>query len=109
MIVGRGANSILPAATTLRIRLVAVLEDRVQVIARWLGLADREAATWVEKTKRQRLGFVQRYFGKDLTDPLHYDLVLNMTRLSAEDRAEMMIQMLRPIEGRGFPAQRKQQ
>ena len=33
VIVGRGANFILPAATTLRVRLVASAEDRARVIA----------------------------------------------------------------------------
>jgi cytidylate kinase len=108
VIVGRGANYILPAATTLRIRLVASLEDRVKVIAGWLRLSEREAATWVENTERQRLAFVKRYFGKDSADPHQYDLVLNMSRLSVEEAADLIIQMLRRFEERGFPAGLKQ-
>jgi hypothetical protein len=107
VIVGRGANYILPAATTLRVRLVALPEDRVRVIARRLGLSDREAATWVETTERQRLVFVKRYFGKDSTDPHDYDLVLNMSRLAVEEAAEVIIQMLQRLEAQGSPAERK--
>jgi cytidylate kinase len=109
VIVGRGANYILPAASTLRVRLVASREDRVQVIARQLGLSEPEAAAWVEKTERHRSGFVKRYFGKDSTDPHQYDLVLNMSRLSVEDAAEVIIQMSRRVEGHGFFGERKQQ
>jgi cytidylate kinase len=108
VIVGRGASYILPPATTLRIRLVASLEDRIKVIAGRLGLLEREAATWIEKTERQRIGFVKRYFGRDATDPHDYDLVLNMSRVSVEEAAELVIQMLRRFEGRGVPTERKE-
>jgi cytidylate kinase len=108
VIVGRGANYILPAGTTLRVRLVVSLEDRVQVMVRRLGLSEREAATWVEMKERQRLGFMKRYFGKDVTDPHEYDVVLNMSRLSIEDAMEAIIQMLQRFEGGGFPAEVKQ-
>jgi cytidylate kinase len=109
VIVGRGANYILPAETTLRVRLVAALQDRVQVIARRLRLSEREAGTWVEKTERQRLEFVKRYFRKDSTDPHDYDLVLNMSRLSVDDAAELLIQMLQRFEGRAAVLERKPQ
>jgi cytidylate kinase len=108
VIVGRGANYILPPATTLRVRLIASLEDRVKVIAGRFGLLNREAAAWVKKTERERIGFVKRYFGKDSTDPHHYDLVLNMSRVSAEEAAELIIQMLRHFEGRVVATERKQ-
>jgi hypothetical protein len=106
VIVGRGANYILPAATTLRVRLVASPEDRVRVIARRRKLSQREATTWVETTERQRAAFVKRYFGQDSTDPHHYDLVLNMSRLSVEEAAEVIIQMLRRFQERALPTER---
>jgi cytidylate kinase len=108
VIVGRGANYLLPPASTLRIRLVASFEDRIKVIARRFSLSEQEAATWVEKTERQRSEFVKRYFGKDSTDAHHYDLVLNMSRVSVEQAAELVIQMLRRFEGRGGPTERKE-
>jgi cytidylate kinase len=100
VIVGRAANVILPAETTLRIRLVARLEDRVQVIARRRGLSAREAAAWVEATEREREAFVKRHFGQDPTDPHHYDLVLNMSRLSLDEGADAIVGVLRQFEAR---------
>jgi hypothetical protein len=101
VIVGRGANFVLPAETTLRVRLVADREDRVRVMTQRLGLSAREAAAWVDATERQRAAFGKRYFGKDTTDPHLYDLVLNTSRLSVEAAADAVIQALRHLEGRG--------
>jgi Cytidylate kinase-like family len=109
VIVGRGANYILPGASTLRVRLVASREDRVRVMTDQLGLSEHDAATWVERTERQRVEFVKHYFGKDVADPHAYDLVLNMSRVSTEDGAEIIIQLLRQFEGRSVLASVKQQ
>jgi hypothetical protein len=106
VLVGRGANFILPAATTLRVRLVASAEDRARVIAERLHLRAKEAAAWVERTERQRGEFIRRAFRQDVADPHHYDLVLNMSRLSVEEAADAVLQMLRRFEGRGAPAGR---
>jgi hypothetical protein len=103
-IVGRGANFILPAETTLRVRLVASAEDRARVIARRLALTPREAAAWVERAERQRGEFVRRAFRQDVADPRHYDLVLNMSRLSVEEAADVIIRVLHGFEGRSGSA-----
>jgi cytidylate kinase len=104
VIVGRGANFILPAATTLRVRLVASPEDRARVVALRFNLPPREAAAWAERTERERAEFVRRSFGKDPADPHHYDLVLNTSRVSAADAADAVVGMLRRLEGSGPPA-----
>jgi hypothetical protein len=43
IIVGRGSAQILPAATTLRVRLIAPLKDRAQVIGQRLGISFEKA------------------------------------------------------------------
>src|SRR5262245_30976817 len=104
VIVGRGANCILPAETTLRVRLVARAEDRARVVARRLGLSSSQAAAWVEKTERERFAFVQDHFKEDPTDPHYYDLVLNMSRLTVDGAAELILETLRRLERHGIPA-----
>jgi len=107
VIVGRGANFLLPAETTLRVRLVARPEDRAQVMATRLGLTPAEAADWVAKTERERTEFVKNAFKFDVTDTHHYDLVLNMSRLSLEEAAEALIHLWQRFEGRRSPTERK--
>ena len=100
VIVGRGANFILPAETTLRVRLVASAEDRARVIAQRLSLTPREVAAWMEKAERERGEFVRRAFRQDVAEPRHYDLVLNMSRLSVDEAADVIIRVLQGFEGR---------
>ena len=106
VIVGRGANFILPSETTLRVSMVSPTEDRARVAARRLGLSAQEAADYVETAERQRLAFLEAHFEKDPTDPHHYDLVLNMSRLSVDDAADLIIETLRRLEKRGESAKR---
>ena len=104
VIVGRGANFILPAQTTLRVRLVASAADRARVMAQRLGLTPREAVAWAEKTERQRAEFVRRAFRQDVADPHHYDLVLSMSRLPVDEAADAIIGVLRRFEARSGSA-----
>jgi cytidylate kinase len=108
VIVGRGANFILPPETTLRVRLIAELKDRIKVIGRLRGISDAEAARWIEKTENDRVRFVQATFGKDLANPLHYDLVLNTSRLSAAECADTVINTLHGMMKRNEAAAREE-
>jgi cytidylate kinase len=90
VIVGRGAAQVLPAASTLRVRLVAPVEERVARVARERGLSPAEAARHAAEAERDHVGFIRSHYLKDPTDPVHYDLVLNTGRLSAEDCAEVI-------------------
>src|SRR5262245_48220368 len=77
VIVGRGAPHLLPAATTLRIRLVAPLQDRVAYLARLHQRSADETSKYIQTTERERVRFVREHFHFDPTDPVCYDLVLN--------------------------------
>jgi hypothetical protein len=43
VLIGRGAGHLLPRATTLHVRVVAPLHDRVAYVAQWLRLTTEEA------------------------------------------------------------------
>jgi cytidylate kinase len=94
VIVGRGAAQVLPAASTLRVRQVAPLEDRVAWMSREQGLPPDEAARRVAEVDRDRVGFIRTYFRKDPTDPAGYDLLLNSSRLSVAGCAELIVAAL---------------
>src|SRR6516225_3924809 len=94
VIVGRGATKVLPAATTLRVRIVAHREPRIDAVQREHGISRDEAARRVEATDRERDEFVREYFGMDATDPENYDLVLNAARFPIEQSAELIIEAL---------------
>jgi cytidylate kinase len=100
VIVGRGAAHILPKETTLRVRLVGSLDDRIAAIGRRLTLTKEQAARWVADTDRQRQTFVKDHFLKDPGDPRNYDLVLNTSTWSVNDCADLILHGLRDLENR---------
>jgi cytidylate kinase len=100
VIVGRGAAHLLPAATTLRVRLVASREDRVAAAGRELGLSPPEAARYVDTRDRERRQFIKGHFRKDPTEPENYDLVLNSSRFSAAECAGLVVEALRCLQAR---------
>lgn len=59
VIVGRGGAQILPAATTLRVRVVAPIAERVKVVQQRLGVSVEEAARQVAKIDMERTRFVK--------------------------------------------------
>jgi cytidylate kinase len=100
VIVGRGAAQILPASTTLRVRLVAPWEDRVQTVRQRERITSEEAGRRVAAMDRDRAHFVQEHFRKDLTNPHGYDLVLNTARFSVEGCADLILEAVGRFEAR---------
>jgi cytidylate kinase len=100
IIVGRGAAQLLSPETTLRVRLVADRDDRIGVMSQRLGVPRPEAARYVEKKDRERDLFVKHHLHKDAADPRLYDLVLNSTRFSVGECADIILEALRRLQGR---------
>jgi cytidylate kinase len=98
VIVGRGAAQVLPAETTLRVRLVAPVEWRIVAMSQKLGISRQEAARQVEMTDRERVRFVKDHFQKEATDPSQYDLVVNSSRYSVGECAELIVEGLRRLQ-----------
>jgi cytidylate kinase len=98
LIVGRGAVQVLPPETTLRVRLIGQLKDRIAAFAARFGLSAQEAARKVEETDRERVGFIKRHFQKDPTDLVQYDLILNTSRWSVPECTDLVVQAVRHLE-----------
>jgi cytidylate kinase len=98
VIVGRGAGHVLPAATTVHIRVVAPRAVRVAHIAKSKGLSPAEAERWVDQTDHDRTRFVKSNFNVDPNDPLEYDLILNSGRYTTEECADLIVQAMRVRE-----------
>jgi cytidylate kinase len=91
VLIGRGAGCILPAASTLHVRIVAPLEDRIAYMKQWLRLADEEAAEQVRVRDSRRAEFIETHFHRQPADVYQYDLVLNSTLLGEEACAELIV------------------
>lgn len=87
VIVGRGANFVLPPENRFRVRIIAPLERRISCVAESFGVSQQEAKHRVLRTESDRRAFVRKYFHSDIADPANYDMVLNTGTLSVESAA----------------------
>jgi cytidylate kinase len=98
VIVGRGANFILPPKERMAIRVIAPLDLRVHRVSENFGVPDSVARKRVLNRESKRRIFVRKAFNADISDPLHYELVLNMANLSIEAAVDCAMS---GIPGRG--------
>jgi len=98
VIVGRGAPVILPAATTMRVRLVGRREDRIAAVAQRHHLDLTAAARKMDEIDRERHEFVREHFHRDIAEPEMYDLVLNTSRWSVAECAEAIATLAQQME-----------
>ena len=91
VIVGRGANFILPPESRFSIRVVAPLECRVRNVAELFDTDIEEAKRRVMRRQARRMAFIRQAFHQDIADPLNYDLVLNTERLNTATAADSAV------------------
>jgi hypothetical protein len=101
VIIGRGAHFILDPRRTLRVRAYAPLEVRVARIAEREELSLVEARAKTLRVDSERIAFYRQHFNVDVSDPLHYDLLLNTSTLSVEVCVELVIRAFKDRFGRG--------
>jgi cytidylate kinase len=100
VIVGRGSTYVLDPETTLRVRIVASREDRIAFMVKEHGMTPAAAATFVDTKDRERVRFIKDHFHKDVADPMNYDLVMNRTRFTLDETAELVIEALQRMQAR---------
>ena len=92
VLIGRGAGTLLPAASTLHVRVVAPLADRIGYQAQRSRLTAEEAVEQVRVRDKQRAEFLATHFHRQATDIYQYDLVLNSSLLGEDVCAELIAQ-----------------
>lgn len=90
VILGRGASFILPPAECVRVLVLAPFEVRIQNIIREFGASAEEAKRRVMRTESDRKAFIRKYFHAEMTDPTHFDLVLNTEFISIDGALEII-------------------
>jgi cytidylate kinase len=88
IIVGRGANFILPQAGTFRVRILAPLEYRIRHVMEDRNCDKTQAEQYVVKKENDHRSFIRKYFNADVTDPKHYDILINTGSVTIEGGAE---------------------
>ena len=91
VIVGRGANFILPAHEIFSVRVIAPLEIRIRNVALNYKVAAEEAKRRVIRRESRRKAFIRHSFNADISDPIHYDMVINTGKTSMAAAEEAVI------------------
>ncbi len=91
ILVGRGATVITAKMDhVLHVRLVAPVERRIERIQQAKGLDRKAALKFIQKTEQGRKLYLRKYYGKDVTDPLLYHLVINTDAMGFDQAAALI-------------------
>ncbi len=92
VILGRGAGCILPPRSTLHVRIIAPLVDRIVYMSQVERLTPDQAAEQVCQRDGQRTLFVSTHFHRKPADIYQYDLVVNSSMLGEDLSARLIAQ-----------------
>jgi hypothetical protein len=95
VLIGRGAGFILPRASTLHVRMMAPLKERIGYMSQWLRLPVQEAAEKVRTRDAGRAEFISTHFHRQPGDIHQYDMLLNTSLLGEETCAGLIAQATR--------------
>ncbi len=98
VIVGRGANFVLPPEKRFSVRIVAPQPWRIQNVSKEFDITPEEAKRRVMQTESDRRAFIRKYFNADITDPTNYDLVINTATLNVDDTVNVISSALGLVE-----------
>ena len=91
VIVGRGANFIIPPDQRFSVRVVAPLEIRIQNVIRAYKVSAENARKRVIARESRRSAFVRKSYNADISDPENYDLTINTARMPIETAVEVVV------------------
>jgi cytidylate kinase len=95
IMVGRGANFILPPGKRFRVRIIAPRPLRIKNVAETFSVSPEMAKKRIIQTESDRKSFVRKYFHTDIADPLNYDMILNTETFDLDSAAESICSALK--------------
>ena len=94
ILVGRGANYMLPREEILSVRVIAPLRVRAVRLGERMGVSVRTARRAARDLDRRRAYFERTMYRADSNDPHNYDLVLDSNSLGLPISAEIIIKTI---------------
>jgi cytidylate kinase len=77
IVVGRGAQFIVNPRRALRVRVVASVKNRARGLMERNSVSESAALSEIERVDADRRDFIRQNYHQDVSDPVHYDLVVN--------------------------------
>jgi len=94
VIVGRGANFLLPRNSTLAVRVIAPSRARARRLADRMGVSPRTARRATRELDRRHRKFIRTMYRRDPTDPRHYDMVIDSESLGLGLAEEVIVRLV---------------
>jgi cytidylate kinase len=91
IVVGRGANFLLPRGETLSVRVTAPLKARAQRLSERMQVSVRTARRAARDLDRRRIQFDRTMHRADATDPHNFDIVLDSDSLGLDLAAQLIV------------------
>ena len=91
VIVGRGANFILPPKDRFSVRVIAPREIRIRNVSFKNAVSLAEAKKRIKNREHRRKTFIHETFHEDIADIMHYDLIINTASMDVETAVESII------------------
>lgn len=95
VILGRGANFIVPPQLVLRVLVTAPQKVRIKRAIKHEKISPKVAKTRIQKIHAERRAFVSQYFHKRYANPNYYDLILNTKYFTLEQSASLITHSFR--------------
>ena len=90
VVVGRGANYILPHA--LKVRMICEMQQRINWIMEYEKMTKAQAIKRIEESDQKRYDFEKALYQHDIRKAHHYDLVIRTgPRLGIEAAADLIV------------------
>lgn len=91
VIVGRSGQAFLAGRRdVLHVRIVAPLQQRIIYVSRREGLDEAAAESRISSKDRDRARYLQARFGRNVDDPLLYDLIINTAVLDLDSAVDLI-------------------
>jgi len=92
IIVGRGAEYLIPHA--LKIRILGDMEHRINIAMKYDKLSRQKAINFLKKCDEERDEFIKNLYHHDPKKAHHYDLVIKIgPNLSLKDGADLIVRL----------------
>ena len=95
VIIGRGGQYILAGQPDVyHILLVADKSDRIKFIEEKYGLRPKRAVQTVNFDDKRRVNLYRKFGREDYDHPIHYQLVINTSKISREKAADLVCKLV---------------
>jgi cytidylate kinase len=74
----------------LKVRIISETEDRVQLEMEREGISYKEASAVLKKDDAERRKWSESLYGIDTSDPILYDLVIHVGKISVDDAVDLI-------------------